>query len=253
MSALRKKFLEGVKKIRESVEDFKDEHKMASEAISTGIDMLPEPFNKVASIIWNGMEKKDEDSAAELLNILERIEASNKKSFEQIGGKLQTLLDRNASKEDIRVLGELIRTSNQPVIDLVNSRVDELLARMEKLEKEQESFSEILKTLNLQSLDLQLVTASTPTGKADILCWEQMRFKDAEIKSDYYARRPMTDDVIDSVSRNEATIVYGDPYTGKSMLVKRVMFEMADRGYAVIYSDSAAGKNHTNSKIFFSV
>jgi hypothetical protein len=32
-----------------------------------------------------------------------------------------------------------------------------------------------------------------------------------------------------------------------------VMFEMADRGYAVIYSDSAAGKNHTNSKIFFSV
>jgi hypothetical protein len=136
MPGVRQKFLEGLKKIKSSIEEFKDEHKMASEAISTGIDMLPDPFNKIASIIWNGMEKNDEDSATQLLTILERIEASDEKSFEEVGSKLQMLLDNNASKKDIEALGERIRTSNQSVIDIINSQLSDILKTAKEIKKD---------------------------------------------------------------------------------------------------------------------
>jgi hypothetical protein len=66
-------FKEGVLKVRKTVEEFKDDHKMASEAISVVIESMPEPFNKFSKVIWNGLEKKS-DSTSKLIDILEKIE-----------------------------------------------------------------------------------------------------------------------------------------------------------------------------------
>jgi hypothetical protein len=120
MSGVWQKFLNGFSKIKTDVEDFKAKHKMASTAISTGIELLPDPFNKVASIIWDGMEKND-DSADKMLEILKRIEDSDENSFDQISSMLKQLLDNNASKKDIQELGEEIRTSSQSILSNLRS------------------------------------------------------------------------------------------------------------------------------------
>ena len=49
-------FKQKVLQIREKVEEFKDNHKMASQAILVVTDSMPEPFNKFISVVWNGLD-----------------------------------------------------------------------------------------------------------------------------------------------------------------------------------------------------
>jgi ABC-type cobalamin/Fe3+-siderophores transport system ATPase subunit len=68
-------------------------------------------------------------------------------------------------------------------------------------------------------------------------CWKEGYFRDEDIKSGYDVRRPITDNIIASLENNIGTIVYGKPYYGKSTILKRIMFELIDKGYAVVFSD----------------
>ena len=70
-------------------------------------------------------------------------------------------------------------------------------------------------------------------------CWKIGYFRDEDIKSGYDVRRPITDDIIASIYSNDnmGTILYGKPYHGKSVILKRIMFEMIDKGYAVVFGD----------------
>ena len=80
----------------------------------------------------------------------------------------------------------------------------------------------------------------TEFGVGGMDCWKIGYFRDEDIKSGYDARRPITDDVIASIDSNDndtGTILYGKPYDGKSTILKRIMFEMIDKGYAVVFGD----------------
>ena len=87
-------FKEKAREVRKAVEKFKDNHKMASEAISLAIDSMPGPFNKFLSVIWNGLERQqaEEDSPAKLLEILEKIENSIEQSFYEIKTNISELI-----------------------------------------------------------------------------------------------------------------------------------------------------------------
>ncbi len=135
---------------------------------------------------------------------------------------------------------------------------------LERVKQIQESFETQVTELRLSGASVELVTASKQYNKGDPNCWKDAYFSDADIKNGYDARRPITYDIIKSIEACEGTFVYGDPYVGKSILVKRVMFEMADKGYAVIYSSGAAAESNayqikglltslskTYSKVFF--
>jgi tetratricopeptide (TPR) repeat protein len=115
---------------------------------------------------------------------------------------------------------------------------------LERVKQVQESFETQITELKLSALRFKLVTASTRYHKGDLNCWKDGYFSDADIRNGYDARRPVTDDIIKSIEAQEGAFVYGDPYVGKSILVKRVMFEMADRGYAIIYSSGATAESN---------
>jgi tetratricopeptide (TPR) repeat protein len=125
--------------------------------------------------------------------------------------------------------------------------MNEMLAQV--FEKIDHSIKEGLTKLNLSQSNLRLITSLSPFGVGDRNCWKDGYFSDADIKNGYDARRPVTDDIIKSIEENEGTIIYGDPYVGKSILVKRVIFEMVNNeGYVVIYASDASGVNE--SKVF---
>ena len=234
-------FKEGVLEIRKKVEEFKDNHKMASEAISVVIDSMPEPFNKFSSVIWNGLEKQAEgeaDSSAKLLEILEKIENNTEQSFSEIKTNISELIQFGAKTEDIQKLGEQIRISNESVIqNLKEAFNEELKKAAQRLE---ENFHRNLTEMGLLQANLSLFTSLSTFGDGSRDCWKQGYLNKEDVKDDYDARRPITDDIIASIENENhiGTILFGDPYYGKSTILYRVMFEEIERGYSVIFTDS---------------
>jgi hypothetical protein len=147
-------FKEKVIGVRKAVEEFKDNHKMASEAISLVINSMPEPFNKFSSVIWNGLEKQGgADSSAKLLEILEKIENNTEQSFSEIKTNISELIQFGAKTEDIQNLGEQIRISNESVVqNLKEAFNEELKKAAQRLE---ESFKKDQTELHLLESNLQ--------------------------------------------------------------------------------------------------
>jgi tetratricopeptide (TPR) repeat protein len=228
-------FKQKVLQVRKSVEEFKDNHKMTSEAISLVVDSMPEPFNKFLSMIWNGLEKEGEDSSVKLLEILEKIENNTEQSFYEIKTNISELIQFGAKTEDIQILGEQIRISTESVTkNLKEAFNEELKKAAERLE---ESFENSLTELRLLESNLRLVTSLTKFNRGSRDCWKLGYFRDEDIKNGYDARRPVTDEIISSIDNNIGTILYGKPYYGKSVILKRIMFEHIDKGYAVVFAD----------------
>lgn len=119
-------FKSSVQKIREKIEEFKDDHKSLSQAISTALEFLPGPYDKFARTIWDGIEKED-DSAEKMLLILERIQRNDEKSFMEITKNISELIKKNATKEDLQKIGEQIRTSNESIVKILEPKLNELL------------------------------------------------------------------------------------------------------------------------------
>ena len=219
--------------VREKVEEFKDNHKMASKAISKAIDKMPPPFDFFFSVIWEGLEKKGEDSSTKLLEILEKIENNTEHSFSEIKTNISELIQYGAKTEDIQKIGEQIRTSNESVIKNLKEVFNEGLKKT--TETLQKTFENGI--LELKLSNLRLVSAMTEFGEGSRDCWKLGHFTDRDIKNGYDARRPITDKIINSIENNIGTIVYGKPYYGKSVILRRIMFEQIDKGYAVIFGN----------------
>ncbi len=118
---------------------------------------------------------------------------------------------------------------------------------LERLKQVQEYFETQVTELRLSGASVELVTAQTRFAKGETDRWIKGYFRDADIKSSYDARRPITDKIIRSIENNVGTIIYGRPHYGKTMLLKRVMFEQIEKGeeYAAIYCrEIGANPNH---------
>ena len=154
-------FKEKVLGYAKAVEKFKDNHKMASEAISLAIDSMPGPFNKFLSVIWNGLERQqaEEDSPAKLLEILEKIENRTQQSFYEIKTNISELIRFGAKTEDIQKLGEQIRTSNEAVIQNLKVAFNEELKKA--VERLQETFQSSLDQFHILESGLRLITTLT--------------------------------------------------------------------------------------------
>jgi DNA replication protein DnaC len=112
-------FKDRVIQFRKEIIEFKSGHKMLDVAISNGIDCLPDPFKQFAKIFWDGLDK-DDKSAEKLLHLLEKIEKSNEQSFNKIEGMISELFESGAKRSDIVNIADLIRTSNESVVDILN-------------------------------------------------------------------------------------------------------------------------------------
>lgn len=124
-------FKSSAQKIRSKIEEFKGDHKMANEAISEIVNFLPPPFDSFGKIIWNGLEKED-DSAQKMLVILDRIEKNSELQFMRITGDISRLLENNATRNDIIDIGKKIRESENEIITILESKLEEILTISKK-------------------------------------------------------------------------------------------------------------------------
>jgi hypothetical protein len=124
-------FKDKIIKFRKKVEEWKDNHKMASQAVSAVIDSLPQPFDKFFGIVWNGLEKQDRaDSAQKLIALIEKFESINEQSFTAIISKLDQLLESQISDEDIRELGDKIQMSKEDILIVISENTEKLVTEI---------------------------------------------------------------------------------------------------------------------------
>lgn len=112
-----------------------------------------------------------------------------------------------------------------------------------------DKFNKRIVELNLLNYNFRLITAFTefPGGNRD--CWKLGHFREEDIKNDYDARRPITNTILNSIEENVGTILYGKSHYGKSVILKRVMFEEIQNGSAVIFIDSVDGNAYSITKL----
>jgi hypothetical protein len=152
-------FKDKIIEIRKKVEEFKDNHKMASEAISVIISSLPQPFDKFFGVVWNGLEKQNEANSIEkLLVILEKFEHSNEQSFEGITSQLDHLINSAASEEDIRNLGERIQISNTDLSTLISENTERIVYEIQRAQnKTVEGLKKYIEEGDLANVTYQLI------------------------------------------------------------------------------------------------
>jgi hypothetical protein len=144
--------------VRKGIEDFKTKHEMANRAISALIDGLPPPFNKFGDVIWDGLKKQD-DSDGRMLETLEKIAKSSEEEFLYITKSIDILFENNASKDDLKSLGEEIFASNKGVVEILDRKVRELVSIVqENLDKSKQIDSTTRETLAVTKRIERLVT-----------------------------------------------------------------------------------------------
>ena len=191
----------------------------------------------------------------EVLKFLEKIQSQTEEHYEQIASQLGNVLGENSDIKTIVTKNEgtleLIKeilisrdnTINQK-LDLLKNQLDSIKKLHEKLEKDieqvQRTFTEEQTSQNLLQSNLKLVTTLTPFRReGSRKCWERGYFFDEDVRSGFDARRPIiTDNIIESIENNDGTILFGDAYYGKSVILRRVMFEEIERGYMVVFGDN---------------
>jgi len=120
-----KNFKDSIKKINSQTEQFKKNHQMANIAISKIIESLPMPFDTFLGIVWGGIQK-DDNSLQEILKILKRI-ANNESSFIQITSRINILIEKNVSYNDIMEIATQIKNSNTKITTILDSKLNEIL------------------------------------------------------------------------------------------------------------------------------
>jgi tetratricopeptide (TPR) repeat protein len=137
---------------------------------------------------------------------------------------------------------DIVHNEAESVKTILDMRLEEVEKRIEK------DFKSSITEFKLLEHKIELVTSVKKYGIGDRGCWKKAYFRDADIKNGYDARRtPLTDDIIDSINNNVGTIVYGKPFHGKSLILKRIMFEeIEENGYAVVFTEAGNAKADVN-------
>jgi ABC-type dipeptide/oligopeptide/nickel transport system ATPase subunit len=69
-------------------------------------------------------------------------------------------------------------------------------------------------------------------------CWKRAFFSLDDIQDNYDARKPIVDEIISSIESNTGTFLFGEPYHGKSTVLRRIIIEELERGYIILSTSS---------------
>jgi tetratricopeptide (TPR) repeat protein len=154
---------------------------------------------------------------------------------------------------DGEILGIILSTSFQLTklrnqIDsefnaLKNKFSDTLDSESQRIEN---NFQRLLINSTLSDAGLRLLNNLTSFREPNRNCWKDAYFTEADIKEGYDARRPITDELLESVENNRGTLVDGRAHYGKSTLLKRIIIEEIERGYTILFVERPG----INSQLF---
>ena len=141
-----------VREVSKVVENTKTEHEMANETISSRIKGLPPSFNMLFDVIWSILEKQD-NSDQKILEILEEIANASEAKFILICASVKRLFESNASKNDLKEVGEKIISSDR---DQILEILDRKLVEISNLDMQQTSYDDLLDSFRLSLCNYEL-------------------------------------------------------------------------------------------------
>lgn len=225
-------------KVDKDIRKFKQDHPRLSKAIEISLDGLPWPLKAIAKHIYKGSEGSEKEKYVAVLDYLDRLESQGEAHYNQVVLELDKLhleiddiREITAKESTIQKMQEILISSGEALkekLDLLKNEIDLVLRKMWEQE--------------LLEANLHLVTAHTEFPSGNPSCWRQGYLTLADVKCGYDARRPITDKIMKGIEEEIGLVLYGKSFSGKSMILKRVMFEEIERGYAVLYGDGVVAK-----------
>lgn len=173
-----------------------------------GLDEAMDVYLRIKDILLDGVI---------IGNIVNITDAVNRIEF-HFGGQARDI--ENAINTELKTHSVMAEKQFEQAIEVMNK-----------------SFNDMLNRYQLLQSNLKLITPLTSFNDGSKNCWKRGYLFDEDIKNRYNARRPVTDALIESIENNNATILFGEGYHGKSVILKRVMFEEIEKGYAVVFED----------------
>lgn len=110
-----------------------------------------------------------------------------------------------------------------------------------KIKSLEEEFHKFINKSVSNDTGVMLITPYTDFSGGNHECWYTGSFRDQDIKSKFDADRAINKNVIEYLkTKNDkkGLIIFGEGYLGKSVLLKRIMFEFIENGYCVLYADN---------------
>jgi hypothetical protein len=138
----------------------------------------------------------------------------------------------------------------------MNQQFDSIAKNMDIIVKQhitkvEEIFINLLTEFSFSQANFKIYSQNTEIPKGDKKCWQLGYFSEREIKSNYDVRRPIINQILESIEDNFGTIIYGRPYDGKSTLLKRIMLEeIESEGYIVIFCDKVVANEAVIKNMF---
>ncbi len=117
--------------LRKEIGKFKNNHTSVDIAVSQIVNSLPSPLNVFGTILWEGLEKKD-NSAEKLLITLEKISNTQERDFFKILEKLEIMIKNNPTKDDILCIENQIKHSGLSIINVLGDKIDSMNIHNEK-------------------------------------------------------------------------------------------------------------------------
>ena len=117
--------------LRKEIGKFKNNHTSVDISVSQIVNSLPPPLNVFGTILWEGLEKKD-NSAEKLLITLEKISNTQERDFFKILEKLEIMIKNNPTKDDILCIENQIKHSGLSIINVLGDKIDSMNIHNEK-------------------------------------------------------------------------------------------------------------------------
>lgn len=136
----------------------------------------------------------------------------------------------------------------------LNEIVEKIKSNSVKFRQVEKTFKEEVQRLNLSTVGFKIVTPLTKFNEGNKECWKDGFFTEEDVKSNYDARRQVTDTITDLLNNKrrstKGTIIFGDGYFGKTVLLQRIMLELIHDDYCVIYAKKLNGSEYLLNELF---
>jgi hypothetical protein len=153
-----------------------------------------------------------------------------------IGGLLQISVDIGQIKNKLVKEFDSMRDAARQQLEGIGENMDTLVKQ--QIIKVEEVFNKSLTQFGLSQANFEIWSRNTIIGDGDKGCWKSGFFSEREIKNNYDVRRPITDTILESIEENFGTMLYGRPYDGKTILLKRIMLEEIQKEeFVVLFCD----------------
>lgn len=114
--------------------------------------------------------------------------------------------------------------------------------------------SSLVRDLNISGSNITLLKSLTNIPReGNPKCWTDAYFKDEDIWGGMDARRPIIDELLNSLESKEGVIILDDSFKGKTLILKRVSIELVNKNHIVLFIKDVGANSNVICELIHSI